>query len=163
MSRYNQGGWSCRSPCPHNCTIELESFDRILQRLAELAFPITSSISRLASRVGHGVGLEATEPPPIAEYDHTILESGMLITLEPGVASEIDGRSIAQPAEPPVTDPYAEWCDGESGRPPTYVDPSIIVGTRIKRCRNHQSEGSQVLRAASGGRGKNSIADSIDF
>jgi Xaa-Pro aminopeptidase len=57
-------------------------------RLTELGFSITSSISGLASRVGHGVGLEVTEPPHIAEYDPTILEPGMVITLEPGVATE---------------------------------------------------------------------------
>jgi Xaa-Pro aminopeptidase len=57
-------------------------------RLAQLGFPITSSISGLASRVGHGVGLEVTEPPHVAEYDHTVLEPGMVITLEPGVATE---------------------------------------------------------------------------
>jgi RNA-directed DNA polymerase len=28
---------------------------------------------------------------------------------------------IAQPAEPPYTDPYVRWCDRESGRPLTYV------------------------------------------
>jgi len=57
-------------------------------RLSKLGFPITSSISGLASRVGHGVGLEVTEPPHVAEYDHTVLEPGMVITLEPGVATE---------------------------------------------------------------------------
>src|SRR6516165_9843864 len=36
--------------------------------------------------------------------------------------SKIDWRSIAQPTEPPGTDPYAGWCDRESGRPPTYVN-----------------------------------------
>jgi hypothetical protein len=35
--------------------------------------------------------------------------------------SEIDWRPIAQPADPPGTDPYAGWCNRESGRPPTYV------------------------------------------
>jgi Xaa-Pro aminopeptidase len=57
-------------------------------RLAGLDFPITSSISSLASRVGHGVGLDVTEPPHIAEYDQTVLEPGMVITIEPGVATE---------------------------------------------------------------------------
>ena len=57
-------------------------------RLAGLGFPITSSISSLASRVGHGVGLDVTEPPHIAEYDQTVLEPGMVITIEPGVATE---------------------------------------------------------------------------
>ena len=57
-------------------------------RLAGLGFAITSSISGLASRVGHGVGLDVTEPPHIAEYDDILLEPGMVITLEPGVATE---------------------------------------------------------------------------
>jgi Xaa-Pro aminopeptidase len=57
-------------------------------RLAGLGFAITSSISGLASRVGHGVGLDVTEPPHIAEYDCTLLKPGMVITLEPGVATE---------------------------------------------------------------------------
>ena len=35
--------------------------------------------------------------------------------------SEIDWRPIAQPAEPPDTDPYVRWCDRESWRQPTYV------------------------------------------
>ena len=38
--------------------------------------------------VGHGVGLDVTEPPHIAESDSTILQPGMVITLEPGVATE---------------------------------------------------------------------------
>src|ERR1035437_8402537 len=29
---------------------------------------------------------------------------------------------MAQPAEPPYTDPYVRWCDRESWRQPTYVD-----------------------------------------
>lgn len=58
------------------------------KRLSVLNFPISSSISGLACRVGHGVGLEVTEPPSVAELDSTILEPGMVITLEPGVATE---------------------------------------------------------------------------
>jgi Xaa-Pro aminopeptidase len=57
------------------------------RRLSELDFPITSSIAALAGRVGHGVGLNMTEPPHISEQDDTALESGMVITLEPGVAT----------------------------------------------------------------------------
>jgi Xaa-Pro aminopeptidase len=56
--------------------------------LERLNFSITSSISGLAARVGHGVGLDTTEPPHVAEYDHTILEPGMVVTIEPGVATE---------------------------------------------------------------------------
>ena len=57
-------------------------------RLDELDFPITSSIAKLAVRIGHGVGLNLTEPPHIGVHDDTPLEAGMVITLEPGVATE---------------------------------------------------------------------------
>lgn len=58
------------------------------QRMSELDIAITSSISDLAGRVGHGVGLDITEPPHVAEDDLTVLEPGMVITIEPGVATE---------------------------------------------------------------------------
>ncbi|MEW6524417.1 MAG: M24 family metallopeptidase [Bacillota bacterium] len=41
-----------------------------------------------AGRCGHGLGLLSTEPPHIAPYDHTMLEPGMVINIEPGVVSE---------------------------------------------------------------------------
>jgi len=55
--------------------------------LARLSTPTTSVICDLAGRVGHGVGLATTEPPHIAEYDDRRLEPGMVITIEPGVAT----------------------------------------------------------------------------
>ncbi len=55
--------------------------------LDRLDLPVTSSISGLASRIGHGVGLAVTELPHVAEYDDTVLEPGMVITIEPGVAT----------------------------------------------------------------------------
>ena len=58
------------------------------ERLAQVDFPITSSIGALASRIGHGVGLNITEPPHLGVHDDTVLEPGMVITLEPGVATE---------------------------------------------------------------------------
>lgn len=41
-----------------------------------------------AGRIGHGLGLNSTEPPHVALYDHTVLEPGMAITLEPGIVTE---------------------------------------------------------------------------
>jgi Xaa-Pro dipeptidase len=86
-------------------------------RLAGLGFAITSSISGLASRVGHGVGLDVTEPPHIAEYDETVLEPGMVITLEPGVATEygtfhVEENVLVTPegCEVLSTAPRALWC-----------------------------------------------------
>ena len=39
-------------------------------------------------RLGHGIGLGATEPPSVAEWDDTMLEPGMVITIEPAVVDE---------------------------------------------------------------------------
>jgi Xaa-Pro aminopeptidase len=55
--------------------------------LARIDFPITTSISGLASRIGHGLGLVTTELPHVAEDDETVLEAGMVLTLEPGVGT----------------------------------------------------------------------------
>ena len=38
------------------------------------------------------------------------------------VSSATRGPVILNSIEPPCTDPYARWCDGESSREPTYVD-----------------------------------------
>ena len=40
-------------------------------------------------RLGHGMGINSTEPPHIATYDDTVLEPGMIFTLEPGIVNEI--------------------------------------------------------------------------
>jgi Xaa-Pro aminopeptidase len=36
-------------------------------------------------RMGHGLGAQLTEWPSISEKDHTVLEAGIVITLEPGM------------------------------------------------------------------------------
>jgi Xaa-Pro dipeptidase len=58
-----------------------------LKELEALFFPITSSITQLAARVGHGMGLDMTEPPHLGPHDQTVLQEGMVITIEPGVAT----------------------------------------------------------------------------
>jgi Xaa-Pro aminopeptidase len=57
-------------------------------RVEAIEAPVTSCISSLAGRVGHGIGFDVTEPPHVSEEDPTILEPGMAITIEPGVATE---------------------------------------------------------------------------
>lgn len=37
-------------------------------------------------RMGHGLGLQLTEPPSIHPQDTTLIETGMVLTLEPGIA-----------------------------------------------------------------------------
>jgi Xaa-Pro aminopeptidase len=58
-----------------------------VRQLDALGFPITSSITQLAARVGHGMGMEMTEPPHLGPHDQTELKEGMVITIEPGVAT----------------------------------------------------------------------------
>ena len=57
------------------------------EAVSGLGLPVTSSVSGLAARVGHGMGLATTEPPSVAEDDETVFEPGMVITIEPGVAT----------------------------------------------------------------------------
>lgn len=47
-----------------------------------------ASISGLGGRVGHGIGYDITEPPHVSTSDPTILEAGMCISIEPGVATD---------------------------------------------------------------------------
>ncbi|MEX0760248.1 MAG: M24 family metallopeptidase, partial [Tistlia sp.] len=37
-------------------------------------------------RFGHGLGMQLTEPPSNAAWDDTVLEPGMVLTLEPGLS-----------------------------------------------------------------------------
>ena len=39
-------------------------------------------------RYGHGLGMQLTEWPSLTAQDHTILEPGMVLTLEPGIEIE---------------------------------------------------------------------------
>jgi Xaa-Pro aminopeptidase len=55
---------------------------------SQLDLAATSEPSRLAGRVGHGLGLNFTEPPHVGEHDPTILVPGMVITIEPGICTE---------------------------------------------------------------------------
>jgi Xaa-Pro aminopeptidase len=55
--------------------------------LAGLDLEVTAHLSDLAGRVGHGLGLDVTELPHVAEFDSTVLEAGMVITVEPAIAT----------------------------------------------------------------------------
>ena len=49
--------------------------------IQEAGFEITP-----VGRMGHGQGIQLTEPPSVSPDDHTILEEGMIISTEPEVA-----------------------------------------------------------------------------
>jgi Xaa-Pro aminopeptidase len=82
-------------------------------RVARLGLPVTSSVSGLAGRVGHGLGLDTTEPPHVSESDPTVLVAGMVITIEPGVATEFGIFHVEQDvigtAEGPEVVSHAPW------------------------------------------------------
>ncbi|MDN3720982.1 M24 family metallopeptidase [Roseibium salinum] len=37
-------------------------------------------------RLGHGLGMQLTEPPSITSFDRTVLRDGMVLTLEPSIS-----------------------------------------------------------------------------
>jgi Xaa-Pro dipeptidase len=43
---------------------------------------------RVAGRIGHSIGLDFTEPPSIGPFDETILQPGMVISVEPGAIAD---------------------------------------------------------------------------
>lgn len=43
---------------------------------------------RTGGRIGHGLGLQSTEPPDVSLADPTVLEPGMVITVEPALVFE---------------------------------------------------------------------------
>jgi len=57
------------------------------QQVDAVTAPVTSAVSTIAGRIGHGIGCDVTEPPHISEQDPTILAPGMIIAIEPGVAT----------------------------------------------------------------------------
>lgn len=59
-----------------------------LNRLMELPFTLTSSIAERAGRIGHGIGLTMTEPPHLGAHDDTCFQPGMVVSVEPGIATE---------------------------------------------------------------------------
>ena len=84
--------------------------------VADIARAMRATSARLGltglgfGRLGHGIGLTATEPPSVVEHDATILEAGMVITCEPA-AVEDDGlycteQIIVVGTPPVVLSPY---------------------------------------------------------
>jgi Xaa-Pro dipeptidase len=60
---------------------------RLHSALRGARLPVTSIISDLADRIGHGLGMLITEPPSLTEEEEMILIPGMVITIEPGFAT----------------------------------------------------------------------------
>jgi Xaa-Pro dipeptidase len=63
--------------------------------------------SNNVGRLGHGLGLQLTEPPSNNSQDEAILEEGMVITIEPGMEYE-DGKMIVHEENIVIRDGGAE-------------------------------------------------------
>jgi Xaa-Pro aminopeptidase len=61
----------------------------------DIGLAVEVATSDQAGRVGHGIGYDVTEPPHVSIEDSTILKPGMVITIEPGVATS-DGLFHAE-------------------------------------------------------------------
>ncbi|GIT87986.1 Xaa-Pro peptidase family protein [Roseobacter sp. OBYS 0001] len=67
-----------------------------------------------AGRLGHGLGLQLTEPPSLIAQDHTVLQAGMVLTLEPGIDLG-DGRILVHEENIVIREDCAEWLSTPAG------------------------------------------------
>jgi Xaa-Pro aminopeptidase len=60
-----------------------------------------------AGRIGHGLGMSLTEWPSLIPTDHTPVEAGMVLTLEPGIS--LGARILVHEENILVSETGAEW------------------------------------------------------
>jgi Xaa-Pro aminopeptidase len=61
-----------------------------------------------AGRLGHGLGTQLTEWPSLLPHDRTVLEPGMVLTLEPGLQTA-PGRIMVHEENIVIREHGAEW------------------------------------------------------
>lgn len=59
-------------------------------------------------RLGHGLGIQLTEWPSLIPSDNTVLEAGMVLTLEPGIETR-EGMMLVHEENIVVTETGARW------------------------------------------------------
>ncbi|MEE4187825.1 MAG: Xaa-Pro peptidase family protein [Roseobacter sp.] len=67
-----------------------------------------------AGRLGHGLGMQLTEPPSLIPSDHAVLEPGMVLTLEPGIDMG-NGRLMVHEENIVIRDGAPEWLSPPAG------------------------------------------------
>ena len=78
-----------------------------------------NSLGTDAGRLGHGVGMSLTEWPSLIPDDHTVLEKGMVLSLEPGIA--IKDKIIVHEENIEITETGARYLSPKANK-----DLSII-------------------------------------
>ena len=68
-----------------------------------------------AGRLGHGLGMQLTEWPSLIPGDHTVLEPGMVLTLEPGVDLG-DGKIMVHEENIAITEDGAVYLSTPAGQ-----------------------------------------------
>lgn len=67
-----------------------------------------------AGRLGHGLGMQLTEPPSLIAADDTVLEPGIVLTLEPGIDTG-EGHIMVHEENIVIRKTGAEWLSGPAG------------------------------------------------
>ncbi len=67
-----------------------------------------------AGRLGHGLGMQLTEPPSLIPADDTVLVPGMVLTLEPGIELK-EGKILVHEEDIVIRESGAEWLSSPSG------------------------------------------------
>jgi Xaa-Pro aminopeptidase len=75
-----------------------------------------------AGRLGHGLGMSLTEWPSLIPADHTVLEAGMVLTLEPGIETA-PGRMLVHEENIVIRADGAEYLS-----PPTSAALAVTGG-----------------------------------
>ena len=66
-------------------------------------------------RLGHGLGMSLTEWPSLIAQDHTVLEPGMVLTLEPGTTvSDTSGRILVHEENILVTEGAPQYLSAQA-------------------------------------------------
>ena len=87
-------------------------------RAMAAALPAASNIGRM----GHGIGLQLTEPPSIAPGDNTPLQAGMTLAIEPSMPSA-SGRLMVVEENIVVGENGAEWLSHRAPSSPMLLSP----------------------------------------
>lgn len=74
-----------------------------------------------AGRLGHGLGMQLTEPPSLVPADRTELVPGMVLTLEPGIELS-PGRILVHEEDIVIGEAGARWLSSPSVRELRVID-----------------------------------------